>query len=140
MFTIALPQFNIKNMIQDKYKGRDCHENLKVKFVFPFWVVELSKGRGVYLYVDHINTAKSKNSPTSAACFLLSCFYKNSELEGKNLTGANAKEGLNADIVSSILGEYIAFSVFVILLLLGIRMYMLNNMCKFPRLSLRSSI
>ena len=83
-------------------------------------MVELSKGRGVYLYEDHINTAKSKNSPTSAACFLLSCFYKNSELVGKNLTGANAREGLNADIVSSILGEYIAFGVFVILLLLGI--------------------
>ena len=83
-------------------------------------MVELSKGRGVYLYEDHINTAKSKNSPTSAACFLLSCFYKNSELVGKNLTGANAREGLNADIVSSILGKYIAFGVFVILLLLGI--------------------
>ena len=74
----------------------------------------------VYLYEDHINTAKSKNNPTSAACFLLSCFYKNSELVGKNLTGANAREGLNADIVSSILGKYIAFGVFVILLLLGI--------------------
>ena len=83
-------------------------------------MVELSKGRGVYLYEDHINTAKSKDSPTSAACFLLSCFYKNSELAGKNLTRANAREGLNADIVSSILGKYIAFGVFVILLLLGI--------------------
>ena len=83
-------------------------------------MVELSKGRGVYLYEDHINTAKSKNSPTSAACFLLSCFYNNFELVGKNLTGANARGGLNADIVSSILGKYIAFGVFVILLLLGI--------------------
>ena len=67
-------------------------KTLKLNLCFFFWVVELSKGRGVYLYVDHINTAKSKNSPTSAACFLLSCFYKNSELEGKNLTGANTKE------------------------------------------------
>ena len=114
-------------------------KTLKLNLCFLFGWLSHQKV-GVYLYVDHINTAKSKNSPTSAACFLLSCFYKSSELEGKNLTGANAKEGLNADIVSSILGEYIAFSVFVILLLLGIRMYMLNNMCKFPRLSLRSSI
>ena len=75
-------------------------------------MVELSKGKSVYLYEDNINTARSKNSPTSAACFLLSCFYKNSELVGKNLTGANAKEGLNADIVSSILGKHIAFNVF----------------------------
>jgi len=68
-------------------------------------MVELSKGRGVYLYEDHINTAKSKNSPTSAACFLLSCFYKNNEPVGKNLTGANNKESINSDIVSSILGK-----------------------------------
>ena len=68
-------------------------------------MVELSKGRGVFLYEDHLNTAKSKTSPTSAACFLLSCFYKNFELVGKNLTGANAKESINADIVSSILGN-----------------------------------
>ena len=37
--------------------------------------------------------------------FPLSCFYKNVELVGKNLTGANAKESINADIVSSILGK-----------------------------------
>lgn len=86
-----------------------CYEELPRPGKVPeivaagFKMVELSKGRGVYLYEDHINTAKSKNSPTSAACFLLSCFYKNSELVGKNLTGANAREGLNADMVSSIL-------------------------------------
>ncbi|KAL9977558.1 hypothetical protein ACROYT_G014975 [Oculina patagonica] len=66
-------------------------------------MVELSKGRGVFLYEDHLSTAKSKNSPTSAACFLLSCFYKNSELVGRNLTGANARESINPDILASIL-------------------------------------
>lgn len=70
-------------------------------------MVELSKGRGVYLYEDHISTAKSKSSPTSAACFLLGCFYKNSELVGKNLTGANS-----SDVVASILGKHIAFKLF----------------------------
>ena len=68
-------------------------------------MVELSKGRGVFLYEDHFNAAKSKTIPTSAACFLLSCFYKNSELVGKNLTGANAKESIDADIISSTLGK-----------------------------------
>jgi len=68
-------------------------------------MVELSKGRGVFLYEDHLSTAKSKSSPTSAACFLLSCFYKNSELVGRNLTGANARESINPDILASILGK-----------------------------------
>ena len=76
-------------------------------FCFPFKMGELSKGRGVYLYEDNINTAKCKNSPTSAACFLLSCFYKNEELVKRNLTGANAKEALDNDIVASIVGKHI---------------------------------
>lgn len=75
-------------------------------------MVELSKGRGVYLYEDHISTAKSKSSPTSAACFLLGCFYKNSELVGKNLTGANSREAVNSDVVASILGKHIALKLF----------------------------
>ena len=50
-------------------------------------------------------------------------------LVGKNLTGANAREGLNADIVSSILGKYIAFGVFVILFYWeSVHLYMLINM------------
>ena len=68
-------------------------------------MVELSSGRGVYLLQDHINTAKSKSSPTSAACFLLSCFHKNDELVGRNLTGANHKESVDSDVLASILGK-----------------------------------
>lgn len=59
----------------------------------------------------------SKNSVLASGFQLFSTRHW---LVGKNLTGANAREGLNADIVSSILGKYIAFGVFVILLLLGI--------------------
>lgn len=98
-----------QEIAQLKAQVNGCYEELPRPGKVPeivaarFKMVELSKGRGVYLYEDQINTAKSKNSPTSAACFLLSCFYKNSELVGKNLTGANARKGLNADIVSSIL-------------------------------------
>ena len=67
---------------------------------------ELSNGRGVYLMQDHINTARSKSTPTSSACFLLSCFYKNDELVGRNLTGANEKESVDPDVLASILGKY----------------------------------
>ena len=79
-------------------------------------MVELSKVQEVFLYEDHLNAEKSNTSPTTAACFLLSCFYKNLELVGKNLTGPNAKESIDADIISSILGEDWVGHVFKILL------------------------
>ena len=68
-------------------------------------MVEISRGRGVFLYEDQLINAKSKSSSTSAACFLLSCFYKNEELVGRNLTGANEKESVHPDILLSILGK-----------------------------------
>ena len=68
-------------------------------------MIELSKGKRVYLFQGNLAIAQSKLSPTSAACFLLSCFHKNEELVSKILTGANAREAVNPDIPSCIVGK-----------------------------------
>lgn len=75
-------------------------------------MVELSPGSSVYVYVSHIERAARKKTPTSMACFLLSCFYADTELIGCNLTGANSKKRLNPGIVDSIICEYFACSYF----------------------------
>ena len=52
-------------------------------------MIELSPGKGVYIYESHITKAYSKQTATATARFLLSCFYNDEELIGKSLTGKN---------------------------------------------------
>lgn len=66
-------------------------------------MIELSPGKGVYVYESHITKAYSqKKTATATARFLLSCFYNEEELVGKSLTGKNGKQCLNGDILESI--------------------------------------
>ena len=54
-------------------------------------MVELSPGLGAYLYASQIDKAATKATAIATACFLLSCFYSEEELNGRNLTGSNGK-------------------------------------------------
>lgn len=72
-------------------------------------MIELSPGKGVYIYESHITKAYSKQTATATACFLLSCFYNDEELIGKSLTGKNGKQCLNGDILESILSKGVIF-------------------------------
>ena len=49
--------------------------------------------RGQYVYQTGIDVA-SKKAPSGAVCFLLNCFFSNSELISSNLTGTNGKKQL----------------------------------------------
>lgn len=71
-----------------------------------FQMAELAPGSRVFVYQTSIDVA-SKKAPSAAACFLLSCFFSNSELVGSNLTGANGKKQLNPPIVDAIIGKLI---------------------------------
>ncbi|XP_078375971.1 uncharacterized protein LOC144659419 [Oculina patagonica] len=66
-------------------------------------MIELSPGRRVYVYDSHLTKAHSRKTPSATACFLISCFYKDTDLIGKSLTGRNGKECLDRDILESIL-------------------------------------
>ena len=70
-------------------------------------MIELSPGKGVYIYESHIT--KAKQTATATARFLLSCFYNDEELIGKSLTGKNGKQCLNGDILESILSKGVIF-------------------------------
>lgn len=72
-------------------------------------MIELSPGKGVYIYESHITKAYSKQTATATARFLLSCFYNDEELIGKSLTGKNGKQCLNGDILESILSKGVIF-------------------------------
>ena len=72
-------------------------------------MIELSLGKGVYIYESHITKAYSKQTATATARFLLSCFYNDEELIGKSLTGKNGKQCLNGDILESILSKGVIF-------------------------------
>ena len=78
-----------------------------------FQMVELSPGSRVYAYQTHVDVA-SKKQPSAAACFLLSCFFSNSELIGANLTGANGKKRLSTEIINAIVGKFVCNSVFLL--------------------------
>ena len=52
-------------------------------------MVELSPGLGAYLYA--LQTDKAATKATATAWFLLSCFFSEEELNGRNLTGSNGK-------------------------------------------------
>ncbi|XP_071090745.1 uncharacterized protein [Haliotis cracherodii] len=66
-------------------------------------MLELSLGRGIYVFPLQIARAKNKVSSTACANYLLNCFYTTSELLGSNLTGVNNKKLLDPQIISSIL-------------------------------------
>lgn len=68
-------------------------------------MIELSPGRRVYIYESHLTKAHSRKTPSATACFLMSCFYKDSDLIGKSLTGKNGKECIDKDILESILSK-----------------------------------
>ena len=68
-------------------------------------MIGLSPGRQVFIYSSLLDTARAKKSCTSMACYLLSCFYKDTEMRGCNLTGFNNKTALDRDIIDSIVGE-----------------------------------
>lgn len=68
-------------------------------------MVELTPGSRVYLYEDNIGQAAGRKSATACAALLLNCFYTNKELVGCNLTGANGKKAVDADILSSIISK-----------------------------------
>lgn len=72
-------------------------------------MIELSPGKGVYIYESHNTKAYSKQTATATARFLLSCFYNDEELIGKSLTGKNGKQCLNGDILESILSKGVIF-------------------------------
>ena len=61
-------------------------------------MIELSPGKGVYIYESHITKAYSKQTATATARFLLSCFYNDEELIGKSLTGKNGKQCLGIQL------------------------------------------
>ena len=77
-------------------------------------MVELSPGSRVFVYQTSIDVASSK-SPSGAACFLLSCFFSNSELVGSNLSGANGKKQLNPQIIDAIVCKLLLLAVSYIL-------------------------
>lgn len=66
-------------------------------------MIELSPGKSTYVYESHIIKASSKKTATATVCFLLSCFYKDSELIGTSLSGKNGKKCLDSDVIDSIL-------------------------------------
>ena len=68
-------------------------------------MVELAPGSRVFLYQSNIDIA-AKKTTSAAACFLLSCFFPNSELIGANLTGANGKKKLPSQIIDAIVGKH----------------------------------
>lgn len=72
-------------------------------------MIELSPGKGVYIYESHITKAYSKQTATATARFLLSSFYNDEELIRKSLTGKNGKQCLNGDILESILSKGVIF-------------------------------
>ncbi|KAJ7391475.1 hypothetical protein OS493_018522 [Desmophyllum pertusum] len=75
---------------------------LPLETAAAFNMAELAPGSRVFVYQTSIDVA-SKKAPSAAACFLLSCFFSNSELVGSNLTGANGKRQLNPPIVDAII-------------------------------------
>lgn len=68
-------------------------------------MIELSSGRWVYIYESHLTKAHSRKTPSATDCFLMSCFYKDSDLIGKSLTGKNGKECIDTDILENILSK-----------------------------------
>ncbi|PFX25222.1 hypothetical protein AWC38_SpisGene10168 [Stylophora pistillata] len=104
---VSLHQITFKKWLVIKQIPRAAflHDSTTVGSKGGAVVIELSKGKGVYLFEGSLATVQSKLSPTSAACFLLSCFYNNQELGRKNLTGANAREAIDPDILSSIVAS-----------------------------------
>ena len=69
-------------------------------------MLQLSPGWLVYIYQSNIDEARRRKSATACACYLLNVFYSNHELVAKNLTGANGKECIDPDILSSLIGKY----------------------------------
>ena len=69
-------------------------------------MIELSRGRSVYIYDSHLTKAYAKKTATATACFLLSCFYSDEELVGRSLGGKNGKERIDVGILESILSKY----------------------------------
>ena len=61
-------------------------------------MIELSPGRCIYIYDSHLTKAYTKKTATPTACFLISCFYRDDELVGKN-----GKQCVDTDILESIL-------------------------------------
>ena len=83
----------------------NCISN-KINYFFNlFQMVELSPGSRVFVYQTSVDVA-SKKALSAAACFLLSCFFSNSELVGSNLTGANGKRQLNQQVIDAIVGKF----------------------------------
>lgn len=68
-------------------------------------MMELMPQSGVYVYPRDIRSTSKKSSGTAMARHLMSIFYTNKELiDCGNLMGVNGKEGLNKEIVQTILG------------------------------------
>ena len=68
-------------------------------------MIELSPGRGIYVYESLLTKAAAKTSPRSTALFLLSCFYRHEELMGKNLEETNGKTALHNNITESMVSD-----------------------------------
>lgn len=63
---------------------------------------------GVLVYPKYIRVSGKKESETAMARYLMSVFYTNEELVLRgNLMGTNGKDGLNRQIVNTIIGKFI---------------------------------
>lgn len=71
-------------------------------------MMELMPNSGVFVYPKDIRVSGKKESGTAMARYLMSVFYTNEELVLRgNLMGTNGKDGLNRQIVNTIIGKFI---------------------------------
>lgn len=72
-------------------------------------MMELMPNSGVFVYLKDIRVPSGKKeSETAMARYLMSVFYTNEELVLRgNLMGTNGKDGLNRQIVNTIIGKFI---------------------------------
>lgn len=71
-------------------------------------MMDLMPNSGVFVYPKYIRVSGKKESETAMARYLMSVFYTNEELVLRgNLMGTNGKDGLNRQIVNTIIGKFI---------------------------------
>lgn len=73
-------------------------------------MMELMPNSGVFVYPKdtRVSESRKKESGTAMARYLMSVFYTNEELVLRgNLMGTNGKDGLNRQIVNTIINKFI---------------------------------
>lgn len=71
-------------------------------------MMDLMLNSGVFVYPKDTSVSGKKESGTAMARYLMSVFYTNEELVLRgNLMGTNGKDGLNRQIMNTIIGKFI---------------------------------